>query len=158
MTVYVCLEGLNSSTQHKSIKILPAIGKYSSIVGSWELGVVRLTRRLGKSSVQFLGYGKFIVCPISTSLIIVCNMQQNQHMWHHLAMFFRDELLSWSWRRPLGMPLAPVPGGGLSPADFKHKVTTNVEHVIGRINGIAPQSLSDEVLGSFLSLFPKSPL
>lgn len=84
---------------------------------------------------------------IHLTLKFVCNMQQNQHLWHHLAMFFRDELLSWSWRRPLGMPMAPHPGGGLSPADFKHKVTTNVEHVIGRIHSIAPQSLSDEVIG-----------
>ena len=46
--------------------------------------------------------------------------------------------------------MAPVPGGGLSPADFKHKVTSNVEHAIGRINGIAPQSLSDEVKRQFV--------
>lgn len=42
------------------------------------------------------------------------------------------------------MPLAPVAGGGLNPADFKLKVTANVDLVIGRINSIAPQSLSDE--------------
>lgn len=61
-------------------------------------------------------------------------------------MFFRDELLSWSWRRPLGMPLASLAGGGsLNPIDFKHKVTNNVEHVIGRINGISPQFYSEEV-------------
>lgn len=61
-------------------------------------------------------------------------------------MFFRDELLSWSWRRPLGMPIGSVPGGGsLNPTDFKNKITSNVEQVIGRISGIAPQSLSEEV-------------
>lgn len=61
-------------------------------------------------------------------------------------MFFRDELLSWSWRRPLGMPLAPVVGAGsLNPVDFRQKVATNVENVIGRINGIAPQYISEEV-------------
>lgn len=60
-------------------------------------------------------------------------------------MFFRDELLSWSWRRPLGMPLAPVVGGGnMNPIDFKQKITTNVDHVIDRINGIAPQYVSEE--------------
>lgn len=75
-------------------------------------------------------------------------LQQSQHLWHQLAMFFRDELLSWSWRRPLGMPLGPVPGGGsLNPIDFKHKITANVEQVIGRISGIAPQYLSEEVSG-----------
>lgn len=60
-------------------------------------------------------------------------------------MFFRDELLSWSWRRPLGMPLASIAAGGMNPADFKQKVTTNVDLVIGRINGIAPQYFSEEV-------------
>lgn len=83
-------------------------------------------------------------------------LQQSQHLWHQLAMFFRDELLSWSWRRPLGMPIAPIVGGGssMTPLDFKQKVTTNVEHVISRINGIAPQYFSEEViiLFPFLSL------
>lgn len=73
-------------------------------------------------------------------------LQQSQHLWHHLAMFFRDELLSWSWRRPLGMPMAPLAGGGsMNPHDFKQKVTTNVEHVIARIKSIAPQNFSEEV-------------
>lgn len=44
------------------------------------------------------------------------------------------------------MSLAPVAGGGSTNlVDFKHKVTTNVDHVISRINGIAPQFLSEEV-------------
>lgn len=61
-------------------------------------------------------------------------------------MFFRDELLSWSWRRPLGMPMAPMAAGGtMSPVDFKQKVITNVEHVITRVKGIAPQNFSEEV-------------
>lgn len=72
-------------------------------------------------------------------------LQQTQHLWHHLAMFFRDELISWSWRRPLGMPLAPIGGGSLNNADLKIKITTNVEHVVNRVTGIAPQSISDEV-------------
>ncbi|MCI02516.1 transformation/transcription domain-associated protein-like, partial [Trifolium medium] len=60
-------------------------------------------------------------------------------------MFFRDELLSWSWRRPLGMPMAPMAAGGtMSPVDFKQKVITNVEHVVARVKGIAPQNFSDE--------------
>lgn len=62
-------------------------------------------------------------------------------------MFFRDELLSWSWRKPLGIPMAPVVGGGnLNAQDFKHKVTNNVDNVIGRINGIAPQYFCEEVI------------
>lgn len=103
----------------------------------------RLTRNM-QAFFSHFGVEGLIISAMCAAAQAVVTPKQNQHMWHHLAMFFRDELLSWSWRRPLGMPLAPVPGGGLSPADFKHKVTTNVEHVIGRINGIAPQSLSDE--------------
>lgn len=42
--------------------------------------------------------------------------------------------------------MAPVAGGGnMNPVDFKHKVTANVDHVINRISGIAPQFLSEEV-------------
>lgn len=42
--------------------------------------------------------------------------------------------------------MAPIAGGsGLNPVDFKQKITTNVDLVIGRINGIAPQYLSEEV-------------
>jgi transformation/transcription domain-associated protein len=33
----------------------------------------------------------------------------------------------------------------MNPADFQHKVTTNVDNVISRITGIAPQFLSEEV-------------
>lgn len=86
---------------------------------------------------------KEIICILILNFPV---LQQSQHLWHQLAMFFRDELLSWSWRRPLGMPMAPFAGGGsMNPADFKQKVITNVEHVIGRINGIAPQYFSEEV-------------
>lgn len=42
------------------------------------------------------------------------------------------------------MPLGAAGGSGLNPIDFKDKVSTNVENVIGRINGIAPQ-FSEEV-------------
>jgi hypothetical protein len=44
------------------------------------------------------------------------------------------------------MPLAPISEGrSTNPIEFKQKVTTNVEHVIGRINGLAPQFFSEEV-------------
>ena len=45
------------------------------------------------------------------------------------------------------MPIAPLVGGGgsMSSIDFKQKVTTNVDNVINRISGIAPQSFSEEV-------------
>ncbi|KVI08775.1 Armadillo-type fold [Cynara cardunculus var. scolymus] len=58
---------------------------------------------------------------------------------------FGVEGLIVSAMRPLGMPLAPVVGGGsLNPVEFRQKITTNVEQVIGRINGIAPQFVSEE--------------
>lgn len=42
--------------------------------------------------------------------------------------------------------MGPVVGAGnLNPVDLKQKISTNVEHVIGRINGIAPQCISEEV-------------
>lgn len=44
------------------------------------------------------------------------------------------------------MPMAPMAAGGtMSPVDFKQKVITNVEHVITRVKGIAPQNFSEEV-------------
>jgi hypothetical protein len=60
-------------------------------------------------------------------------------------MFFRDELLSWSWRRPLGIPSVPVAAGMINPLDFQQKVVNNVEHVISRIKSISPHYLADEV-------------
>ena len=61
-------------------------------------------------------------------------------------MFFRDELLSWFGRRPLGMPIPPVGGiATLNSAELKDKVNSNVKDVIGRIRGIAPQYFSEEV-------------
>lgn len=60
-------------------------------------------------------------------------------------MFFRDELLSWSWRRPLGTPPATVAAGGVNQLDFEQKVATNVENVVSRIKSIAPQCFPEEV-------------
>lgn len=50
------------------------------------------------------------------------------------------------------MPLAPISGeGSTNPIEFKQKVTTNVELVIGRINGIALQYFCEEVSPCLLS-------
>ncbi|KAI3451444.1 hypothetical protein Pfo_008109 [Paulownia fortunei] len=103
----------------------------------------RLTRNL-QAFFSHFGVEGLIVSAMCAAAQAVVSPKQSQHLWHHLAMFFRDELISWSWRRPLGMPLAPVGGGSLNNVDLKQKVTTNVEHVIGRINGIAPQYISEE--------------
>ncbi|GJS29218.1 transformation/transcription domain-associated protein-like protein isoform X2 [Tanacetum coccineum] len=104
----------------------------------------RLTRNL-QAFFSHFGVEGLIVSSMSAAAQAVVSPKQSQHLWHHLAMFFRDELLSWSWRRPLGMPLAPVVGGGsMNPVEFRQKITTNVEQVIGRINGIAPQFITEE--------------
>ncbi|XP_024180311.1 transformation/transcription domain-associated protein isoform X2 [Rosa chinensis] len=104
----------------------------------------RLTRNM-QSFFSHFGVEGLIVSAMCAAAQAVVSPKQSQHLWHQLAMFFRDELLSWSWRRPLGMPMAPFSGGGsMNPADFKQKVINNVEHVINRINGIAPQYFSEE--------------
>ncbi|CAH9105798.1 unnamed protein product [Cuscuta europaea] len=104
----------------------------------------RLTRNL-QSFFSHFGVEGLIVSSMCATAQAVVSPKQIQHLWYHLAMFFRDELLSWSWRRQLGMPVGPVVGAGnLNPAELKQKITTNVEHVIGRVNGIAPQYISEE--------------
>lgn len=74
-------------------------------------------------------------------------MQQSQHLWHHLALFFRDELFSWSWRRFFaGYPLLSGIGGYRSnPSEFMQKISMNVEHVVERINSLAPQQVTEKV-------------
>ncbi|CAH9116378.1 unnamed protein product [Cuscuta epithymum] len=104
----------------------------------------RLTRNL-QSFFSHFGVEGLIVSSMCATAQAVVSPKQIQHLWYHLAMFFRDELLSWSWRRQLGMPVGPVAGAGnLNPAELKQKITTNVEHVIGRVNVIAPQYISEE--------------
>lgn len=104
----------------------------------------RLTRNM-QAFFSHFGVEGLIVSAMCSAAQAVVSPKQTHHLWYQLAMFFRDELLSWSWRRPLGMPMAPVAGGGsLNPVDFENKVTTNVENVIGRISGIAPQYFSEE--------------
>ncbi|XP_038988658.1 transformation/transcription domain-associated protein-like isoform X2 [Phoenix dactylifera] len=102
----------------------------------------RLTRNM-QAFFSHFGVEGLIVSAMCAAAQSIISPKQSQHIWHHLAMFFRDELLSWSWRRPLGNPSAPVVGG-VNPMDFQQKVTTNVDHVIGRIRGIAPQSFLEE--------------
>ncbi|XP_042493905.1 transformation/transcription domain-associated protein-like isoform X1 [Macadamia integrifolia] len=104
----------------------------------------RLTRNM-QAFFSHFGVEGLVVSAMCAAAQAVVSPKQIQHLWHHLAMFFRDELLSWSWRRPLQMPSSPAPAGGsLSPMDFKLKVTTNVEHVVGRIKGVAPHNFSEE--------------
>lgn len=85
----------------------------------------------------------FLACNVIRLLLY--DFQQSQHILHHLAMFFRDELLSWSWRRPLGIPSVPVAPGMINPLEFQQKVINNVEHVINRIKSISPHYLAHEV-------------
>ncbi|KAL6010355.1 hypothetical protein ACLOJK_000786 [Asimina triloba] len=104
----------------------------------------RLTRNM-QAFFSHFGVEGLIVSAMCAAAQSVVSPKQSQHLWYQLAMFFRDELLSWSWRRPLGMPSAPVTAGGINPLDFEQKVTTNVDQVINRIKGIAPQFFSEEV-------------
>ncbi|KAI9394585.1 hypothetical protein POPTR_005G114300v4 [Populus trichocarpa] len=104
----------------------------------------RLTRNM-QAFFSHFGVEGLIVSAMCAAAQAVVSPKQSKHLWHQLAMFFRDELLSWSWRRPLGLNLGPAASGSsMNPADFKHKVTTNVDNVINRITGIAPQYLSEE--------------
>ncbi|XP_077231461.1 uncharacterized protein LOC143864410 isoform X2 [Tasmannia lanceolata] len=103
----------------------------------------RLTRNM-QAFFSHFGVEGLIVSSMCAAAQSVVSPKQSQHLWHQLAMFFRDELLSWSWRRPLGMPSASIAGGNMNPVDFEQKVTINVEHVIARVKGIAPQFYSEE--------------
>lgn len=101
----------------------------------------RLTRNLQAFFSHFGVEG--LVSSMCAAAQAVVSPKQSQHLWYHLAMFFRDELISWSWRKPIGMNQAPV-ACSLNPAEFKQKVVTNVEHAIGRVNAIAPHYVPEE--------------
>ncbi|CAM6100600.1 unnamed protein product [Calypogeia fissa] len=102
----------------------------------------RLTRNLQTFFTPFGVEGFFVSSMCAAAQAIVSS--KNQHMQHQLAMFFRDELISWSWRsRPPGLPNVPA-AGGISSAELKLKVTANVEQVMNRIKGIAPQCFPEE--------------
>ncbi|KAJ7564762.1 hypothetical protein O6H91_02G032300 [Diphasiastrum complanatum] len=101
----------------------------------------RLTRNLQTFFTPFGVEGLFVssMCAAAQSIVA----PKNQHLQYHLAMFFRDELISWSWRRAPGMPNAPSVGG-ISPTELKQKVSANVEQVMTRIKNIAPQTFPEE--------------
>ncbi|KAK8962950.1 hypothetical protein KSP40_PGU020559 [Platanthera guangdongensis] len=103
----------------------------------------RLTRNMQTFFSNF-GVEGLLVSAMCSAAQSVSSPKQSEHIWYQLAMFFRDELLSWSWRRPLGLNSAPSVSGGINPLDFEQKITSNVEHVIERIRGIAPQVPSEE--------------
>ncbi|XVF62182.1 hypothetical protein PTKIN_Ptkin08bG0196500 [Pterospermum kingtungense] len=103
----------------------------------------RLTRNMQSFFTHF-GVEGLIVSAMCAAAQAVVSPEQTHHLWYQLAMFFRDELFSWSWRRPFGMPFASSAPAGLNPVDLKYKVDTNVENVIGRISGIAPQIFSEK--------------
>ncbi|KAL8160447.1 hypothetical protein V2J09_001984 [Rumex salicifolius] len=116
----------------------------NGIIEFSEVVPFRLTRNLQAFFSSF-GVEGLVVSAMCAAAQAVVTPKQSQHLWYHLSMFFRDELLSWSLRRPLGIPMAPMAAGGsLNPADFQLKVTTNVDYVIGRISDIAPQNYCDE--------------
>ncbi|XP_010526797.1 PREDICTED: transformation/transcription domain-associated protein-like [Tarenaya hassleriana] len=104
----------------------------------------RLTRNM-QAFFSHFGVEGLLMSAMSSAAQAVISPKQNQHLRYQLAMFFRDELLSWFGRRPLGVPIPPVAGiATLNSAELKHKVNSNVDDVIGRIKGIAPQYFSEE--------------
>eukprot|EP00271_Cylindrocystis_brebissonii_P003645 TRINITY_DN1482_c0_g1_i1.p1 TRINITY_DN1482_c0_g1~~TRINITY_DN1482_c0_g1_i1.p1 ORF type:complete len:315 (+),score=71.34 TRINITY_DN1482_c0_g1_i1:493-1437(+) len=103
----------------------------------------RLTRNLHTFFTQFGTDGLFTPG--------MCVAAQAMHdpkygpMEYVLAMFFRDELISWSWRRHPSGSSAAASGGNILPADLQGKVSLNVEAALGRIDGIAPQHYIEEM-------------
>ncbi|CAA6673494.1 unnamed protein product [Spirodela intermedia] len=111
----------------------------------------RLTRNM-QAFFSHFGVEGLIVSAMCAAAQAIVSPKQSNHIWYQLGMFFRDELLSWSWRRPLGMPsAAALPAGGINPLDFQQKVTINVDNVISRVKSI---SLSTSPKRSTLSLSP----
>ncbi|XP_010444949.1 PREDICTED: transformation/transcription domain-associated protein-like [Camelina sativa] len=104
----------------------------------------RLTRNM-QAFLSHFGVEGPLMSNMCSASQAVFSSKQNEHLRYQLAMFFRDELLSWFGRRPLGVPIPPVTGiATLSSAELKHKVNLNVDDVIGRIRGIAPQYFCEE--------------
>ncbi|XP_048601036.1 transformation/transcription domain-associated protein [Brassica napus] len=104
----------------------------------------RLTRNM-QSFLSHFGVEGPLMSNMCAASQAVFSSKQKEHIRYQLAMFFRDELLSWFGRRPLGMPIPPVTGvATLSSAELKHKVDSNVDDVIRRLRGIAPQYYSEE--------------
>ncbi|CAN7108366.1 unnamed protein product [Brassica rapa subsp. narinosa] len=104
----------------------------------------RLTRNI-QAFLSHFGVEGPLMSNMCAASQAVFSSKQKEHIRYQLAMFFRDELLSWFGRRPLGMPIPPVTGvATLSSAELKHKVDSNVDDVIRRLRGIAPQYYSEE--------------
>ncbi|KAF9625147.1 hypothetical protein IFM89_019361 [Coptis chinensis] len=111
----------------------------NGMVESSEPVPFRLTRNMQTFFSHFRVEGLIVsaMCAAGQALVPT---KQCEHMWYHLAMFFCDELLYWSWRRPSGLSTFPNGVGcNMNPSDFKHKITNNVECSISRIKGMAPQ-------------------
>eukprot|EP00897_Mesotaenium_endlicherianum_P005503 jgi/Mesen1/4981/ME000248S04265 len=101
----------------------------------------RLTRNIQTFLTHFGTDGLFVAAMCASAQAIVA--PKSAHVQHQLAMFFRDDLISWSWRRPAGQqPMGG--GGGLSTAELKQKVSANIDGVMERLNRIAPQSYVPE--------------
>ncbi|KAK1363493.1 Histone acetyltransferase SAGA, TRRAP/TRA1 component, PI-3 kinase superfamily [Heracleum sosnowskyi] len=105
--------------------------------------------RLTRNFLEFIshfGVEGVLVSSISSAAQAVVSPKQSQHLWHHLALFFRDELFSWSWRRFFaGYPLLSGIGEYRSnPAEFMQKILVNIERVSERINSLAPQHVTEK--------------
>ncbi|XP_078446328.1 phosphatidylinositol 3- and 4-kinase family protein with FAT domain-containing protein isoform X2 [Wolffia australiana] len=103
----------------------------------------RLTRNM-QAFFSHFGVEGLIVSAMCAAAQAIVSSKQSNHIWYQLGMFFRDELLSWSWRRPLGLPSAALGPGIINPADFQHKVNANVDDVISRVKSISPLYSDEE--------------
>ncbi|KAL2624095.1 hypothetical protein R1flu_008340 [Riccia fluitans] len=100
----------------------------------------RLTRNLQTFFTPFGVEGFFVSSVCAAAQAVVAS----KHVESQLSMFFRDELISWSWRRPPGMPSAPSTPGGISSSELMQKVTANVDQVMARVIAITPQCHPEE--------------
>lgn len=104
----------------------------------------RLTRNLHTFFTQFGTDGLFVpaMCAAAQAMLA----PKSKKMEQHLAMFFRDELISWSWRRhPVGGMPSQAAGGNISTIELKQKVTANVDSVLKRVETMAPQRYAEEI-------------
>jgi len=91
----------------------------------------RMTRNIQVLLTPFCLEGIFVTCMSSVSQAISA---EHQTILPHLSIFFRDELLNWSWRR-LRSP-------GPTPMDLKQMVSANVGKTMQRFSYMAPNEVN----------------
>lgn len=89
----------------------------------------RLTRNLQSFFTPYGIEGSFVTCLSSTALAFTA---QHSPLEYHLTLFFRDELMTWPWRR--------LASGQSTPRrpELSAMVQTNVDAVVRRVNDLLP--------------------